>query len=112
MIDEACKLELNIKAFIEGYYLGNDSMSAVLDPANLPWVCDSIIVELHDSIVPFNLVATSHGIINTNGRGIFTFPLELRNHSYYIIVRHRNAVEIWSRLPVKIGLNTVYDFTH
>ena len=58
---------LNLKAFIEGFYMGGGQMQAVLynnDPviyaAN---ACDSVTVELHGAASPYNLVATSMGLL-------------------------------------------------
>ncbi len=109
-IHVGCGSTLNLKVFIEGLYISPDSMMAVLDPVNYPTICDSITVELHDTINPFDVISTVTNVISTKGLGQFVFT-NLEPRSYYIVVRHHNSVETWSKMPVMIGLNTSYDFT-
>ncbi|MEP7263500.1 MAG: putative metal-binding motif-containing protein [Bacteroidota bacterium] len=112
-IDENCSLTLHLKFFLEGYYLGGDSMIAVLDPLYKPAVSDTITVELHDVINPYMLIASNTSVINTMGLGDFKFSLELKNHSYYIVVRHRNSIETWSKAPLLLDANEVlFDYIH
>ena len=63
-IDEVCSVTLNLKLFIDGFYLGGDSMIAVVDPVNYPLLCDTIIVELHNAVTPYNMVYTLKGVID------------------------------------------------
>ena len=111
-IDEVCSVTLNLKLFIEGYYLGGDSMNAVVDPVNYPLLCDTIIVELHNAVTPYNIVYTLKGVIDIFGNGKFIFPLAALNESYYIVIKHRNAIETWSNLPVYLNnYHIAFDFT-
>jgi len=104
---------LQLRCFIAGYWAGNNSMNSVLlnqgiaAPATS---CDSIIVVLHSSVSPYQVVATSQSILNTNGWTTCYFSVPAGQ--YYIDVKHRNAVEAWSALPVSFSASTVtYDFT-
>src|SRR5206468_1632456 len=43
-------LTVNLKVYIEGFYIaGTDFMQAVIDPVNLPTVCDTVTLSLADS---------------------------------------------------------------
>jgi len=101
---------LNLKVFIEGYYT-NGAMTAVVDPINYPNLCDTITVELHDTTSPYNVVETATSTIDINGNGVFTFSPAISGNSYYIVVKTRNGVETWSKLPVTFGAVTNFDFT-
>ncbi|MBL0097200.1 MAG: hypothetical protein IPP46_12470 [Bacteroidetes bacterium] len=44
--------------------------------------------------------------------GNFVFPGSSIGNSYYIVVRHRNAIETWSKFPILFnGTAVTYDFT-
>jgi hypothetical protein len=106
---------LNLKAYLQGFYLGGGQMQAVLynnDPMLPSNYCDSLNVELHASTSPFALVASKNAILLTNGTANVQFPSNLANGSYYIVLRHRNSIETWSKNPVTFGSSTVtYDFS-
>ncbi len=113
LIDQLCSNTLQLKVFIEGFYIGNQTLAAVVDPTNQPGICDSVVVELHEVFAPYNMVYSIQGIINTQGESDFVFPPEILNHSYYIVVRHRNSINIWSKYPVLFDEHTkVFDLTH
>ena len=105
-------ITLNLKLFIEGFYSGGGFMQAVLDPVNYPSVCDSITVELHASTSPFQILHSVFGTVNTSGMGSFVFPGSSIGNIYYITIRHRNAIETWSKFPILFnGTAVTYDFT-
>lgn len=112
-VDELCSgITLNIKLIIEGFYLGNGKMAAVVNPTNFPNLCDTISVELHNKLSPYALVHTVSNTININGIGLFYFPDVVLNNSYYIVIRHRNTIETWSKNPVLFNTTVVsFDFT-
>lgn len=106
---------LNLKAFIEGYYLtGTGQMTPVLFNSGLstdPSVCDSIIVEFHDQFNPAVILATDNIVLKIDGTAFAHFPLALSGTAAYISIRGRNIIETWSKLPVNLGNNTTFDFT-
>ncbi len=103
---------LNLKFFIEGFYIGGGIMAAVIDPVNYPTLCDTVTVELHESNWPNNLVQSILGTIDIYGNGNFSFP-QVSCNNYYIVVRHRNSIETWSKLPLLISApNMSFDLTH
>ena len=116
-----CSITLNLKIFIEGFYTGNGEMIPILYNNSQsngdtlitdPNVCDTIIVELHDTIAPYNLLISKSAILYKNGDVSVNFPVSYSGGTYYIAVRHRNAIETWSKVPVLLGISTLFDFIH
>ena len=103
---------LTVKAYIEGFYIGGGQMTAVADPFTLPNKCDTIIVELHQPVSPFSTQVTRTGLLNTDGTITFSYPGAQVGNSYYIVIKGRNIIETWSKLPVQfISGNMTYDFS-
>jgi hypothetical protein len=106
---------INLKIFIEGYYTGSGQMQPLLFTSELspdPTACDSITVELHDSTSPFATVTTAKALLRINGSAEVVFPTSVLNNSYYIAVLHRNAMETWSKNPVRFNdAVESFDFT-
>jgi hypothetical protein len=105
-------VNLNLKAFVEGFYVGGGQMSAVVDPFLLPNKADTLTVELRQPAAPFGLIATRKALINTNGLFTVNFGSAQVNNSYYIVLKGRNSIETWSKNPVTlIPSGATYDFT-
>jgi len=105
---------LNLKAFIEGYRNGSGTMHPVLYQNGLhisPSACDSITVELHSVLPPHNAVHSVQALMDINGNAAAAFPPSAAGSSFYIVVKSRNGVETWSKLPVLINGVTNFDFT-
>ncbi len=109
-------LPLNVKLFLEGYYLGNSMMQPVLlNQAVLnatTFETDTVIVELHDDNDPALILDATSAILNTDGTLNCMFHSASPLTSYWLVVRHRNSIETWSSNT--IFLNTSgngYDFT-
>ena len=101
-VDEGCTISLNLKLFLEGMYLGGDSMLS----------SDTIKVDLRYAFSPYNIAWTSKDIIQQNGLGIFLFPAAVFNNNYYIVIQHRNAIETWTKFPVLFNSAVIsYDFS-
>ncbi len=108
------KLTLNVKAFLQGYYAGSGLMTNVLynqgvtmNPGN---ETDSITIELREANSPFDLISSTKQIIQTNGTVTYS-GLASAGLSCYIVLKHRNHIEIWSANPVLLTDNTFYDFS-
>ncbi len=100
-VDEGCSVTLNLKLFIEGFYIGNGMMI----------MSDTITVELHNAFAPFTIYTVT-GVISEFGVGSFVFPLPVLNTNCYIVIRHRNSIETWSKTPVFFNSNVKnFDFT-
>ena len=112
-VDDVCPVSvaLHLKMFFEALYLGNGTMVAVADPLNHPNLCDTVRIFLHEVTPPYNAVMTVKGTVSVTGNANFILPLSVNNQSYYISVRHRNSVEVWSKDPVLFTPNTNFDFT-
>ena len=108
-----CDDTLNLKLFIEGYYLSSSAMESTLlnqGVSTLSNITDSILVELHSDIAPYGLFDSKTTILNTDGTASCVFPA--LTNSYYIVIKHRNALQTWSANPMAFAGNTTsYDFT-
>ncbi len=110
-IDETiCFAALFLTVRFQGLY-HNTTMSAIANRTAFPTICDTITVALANSTSPYAIVYTSKGVINTNGQGTFNFPSAAANIPYYLIIRHRNSIETWSKNPVTLSSNTSVAFS-
>ena len=107
---------VNLTLFIEGYYTSNQTMRPVKINQENPNVSpadevEDIVVELHNANYPYALVASSTAILKTNGTASCNFastPAGL----YYIVIKTKNAIETWSKLPQQIGATPLnYNFS-
>jgi len=91
---------LDITALIQGFYDGTTM------------VPDNITVELHNSTTPFALVEAKTVALSATGTASPVFSLAKNLTSYYIVIKHRSAVETWSATPQQFtGSVLNYDFT-
>lgn len=109
-----CNANLTVKAFIEGYYIGAGQMQPVLtnqgQSTTVANQCDVATIELHSATSPYPLVQTATVPILTNGTMNHTFNLVV-GQSFYIAVKYRNGVQLWSANPVAMINTLTYDFT-
>jgi len=90
----------SLNVLIEGFYNGTSMTS------------DTITVELRSSFPPFNLIDQSKIFIDSNGQGSGIFFDAANETPYYIVIKHRNAIETWSSTPQNFSSGTlIYDFT-
>jgi len=106
-----CNVVLNLKLFIQGFYRSPGLMVAVVDPVNTPTLTDTIRVELHQSQTPFALQYQQNALLDTSGNCTVIFPAAIWMNNYYVVLKHRNALETWSKLPITFGATNFYDFT-
>jgi chitodextrinase len=103
------------KLFIEGYYdtTTNEMLSVKTNQgvagANTTDV-DDVTIELIDATT-LAVIASTTTMLQTNGNAVATFNTSISG-SYYIAIKHRNAIETWSSNPVTITPTTNYDFTN
>jgi hypothetical protein len=75
-------------------------------------VSDTVTAELHNSSSPYALVESKKGVLNTAGVGTFNFATVVNGTPYYIVVKHRNAIETWSSAGNSFTFGLLsYDFT-
>jgi len=112
ILSNPTNVTLTVRAFIQGFYLGGGQMNAVLNPEALPLVTDSITLYVMSTLYPHSEIINRTAVINTNGYASFILPSTFANNSYYLVLKHRNSIETWSKSPVFIGNGTAnFDFT-
>uniref|UniRef100_A0A7V2ZI65 Dockerin domain-containing protein n=1 Tax=Ignavibacterium album TaxID=591197 RepID=A0A7V2ZI65_9BACT len=75
-------------------------------------VPDTAIVELRKSQSPYQLLDSCVVFTDTSGSCIAEFNSVNLADSFYIVVKHRNSIEIWSKLPQQFTDAIMqYDFT-
>ncbi|TAH40827.1 MAG: hypothetical protein EYC69_10010 [Bacteroidetes bacterium] len=103
---------VSIDAFIEGFYSGNNLMKSALDTSQSGIICDSVRLELRNTLSPFSISHVDTSTINIFGGCKFIFPLSTVGHSFYLVFRHRNTIETWSSTPITFdGEAAYYSFT-
>lgn len=110
-----CGNTLNLKTFIQGYYIGAQQMNAALlnqGQPNTATQTDSIQIELRQTVAPYSVAYALSGVLLTNGNFNAYLPSSTAGNSYYIVVKNRNILETWSKNPVSFSGNTSYDFTN
>jgi len=104
-------VNLNIRALIQGFYIGGGMMHPAIDPVLYPSVCDTLTIKLLDTAGTYSTLYSASSVISTNGYGSFDFP-NLPHRSYFIQLVHRNALTVFSKYPVRFDSAFVsYDFT-
>jgi hypothetical protein len=72
---------------------------------------DFVTVELHDAINTATVAYTADGMLQTDGTLSVSFPAAAVGGDYYIVLKHQNALQLWSANPVTIASTTTYDFS-
>ena len=112
VIDENCTFTINIKLFIQGLY-SNGTMVPVLFTTGLSidsTDVDSVLVELHDQNLPYNKEAEATGILKMDGTLAVNFSSIFQNHAFYIVIRHRNSIQTWSKTPIYLVPFITFEF--
>jgi hypothetical protein len=108
---------LNLKLYLEGLYAGSGLMNKAQNAGGDQFpgtIADKITVELHNSIAPYAVAYSYDNVdLNTDGTVVISGIPAAVNGMYYIGIRHRNSIEVWSSLPVNFGLGSIlyYDIT-
>ncbi|HEY6626133.1 MAG TPA: M14 family zinc carboxypeptidase, partial [Ignavibacteriaceae bacterium] len=90
----------NFTSLIEGFYNGVSSTE------------DTVNVELRNVSSPHSLIDQTKIVLDENGQGNGRFYNAVNGTPYYIVLKHRNAVETWSAQPQTFSSNSLtYDFT-
>ncbi len=90
----------SLTVLIEGFYNGS-----TMKP-------DTVLVELRNSSAPYSFVDQAKIYLNSSGQGSGKFYNADNGTPYYIVVKHRNALETWSATPQTFTAGTLsYDFT-
>jgi hypothetical protein len=95
---------VNLTMFIEGYYLGGNTMNSVRWNQDYVSPSDEVevmTVNLHDATT-YELVDTATGTLKTDGTLSVTFTTAAAG-SYYLAVKGVNMIETWTATPQVIG---------
>lgn len=108
------RMTINLKAFIQAYYTGSGTMQNVLYNEGVTSVtgneCDTVQLQLREANPPYSIAYSTSQVIKTDGTLTINGQVTL-GASYYIVIKHRNALETWSANPLVVGELTNYDFT-
>jgi chitodextrinase len=105
---------ITVKLFIEGFY---NTTSHQMFPVKAnqgvgvsTTNVDDVTLELRDAST-LALAATTTSILQTNGLAAATFNSAISG-SYYLVIKHRNALQTWSSSPITVSSSTpLYDFS-
>jgi hypothetical protein len=109
--------QIALKLFLEGLYAGSSQMNQARNataPEYGTGISDRITVELHNASSPYGLAYSySNTDLHTDGVvNIDDVPAGITG-SYFIVVKHRNSIETWSKLPLDFSTpsDVNYDFS-
>ncbi len=103
---------LNVKVFLEGFYLGGRLMNASIDPVSMDTIADTLTVSLASPVNPHSILFTTKALLTTSGLAPAYFPQPALQQSYYIVLNHRNSIETWSAEPFAFNYpDSTFDFT-
>ncbi|MBK9637105.1 MAG: VCBS repeat-containing protein [Bacteroidetes bacterium] len=114
IVDEGCgNGSFHLKMLIEGLVQNGGFMISTLFDNGMnpdPNSSDSVYVELRTAASPYSLVHSHHVLLYRNG--FASIPYYPSVGSYYIVVKHRNGIETWSKNPVAFnGPSVFFDFS-
>ncbi|MEO8664172.1 MAG: PQQ-dependent sugar dehydrogenase [Ignavibacteria bacterium] len=93
---------LNLSAVLEGFYNMSDNKMAK----------DTVTVYLRNATPPYLIVDSVRSLLDSNGNGSFTFYNAINSTPYYIVLSHRNSLEVWSSSGKSFASNSLnYNFT-
>jgi len=105
---------VNLKLFIEGYYIGGGMMNSVRNNQDGVSPLDEVevvTVHLHEENAPYALVATATGMLKADGTLSVTYNTE-GTGQFYIHVDTVNGLDTWSASPQTVGSTPLsYDFS-
>lgn len=108
--------ELKLKVLVQGLYVGNGKMASALfsaDPTVSDSLSDSIEVELHEnnSATIYAVIYSQKAALSTSGNCVFSFPSAVVGNSYYVVIKHRNSIPVWTAVPITLTFNNTVDLT-
>jgi hypothetical protein len=107
---------LNLTVFLESLYAGSNTMNQAqksLAAQFAEGIADQVSIELHNSTDPYETAYSFNAIdLSTVGTLSINTISYLASGSYYIVIKHRNSVELWSSVPVSFAGTTMdYNFS-
>lgn len=93
---------LDLTVLLEGFY--NPNVNSMIR--------DSVRVYLRNATNPFAIVDSSKDLLSPAGQASFIFNNTANGVNYFLQIKHRNALETWSKTAVSFISNHLnYDFT-
>lgn len=92
-------VELNAK--LQGFWNGSEMNE------------DTVTVLVRSPLAPYNIVDSAKVLLNQNGYALVNFLNISPGIYYYLVVKHRNSIETWSKSAIQFvtGDPITYDFT-
>ena len=91
---------ISLNVLIEGFYNGLSSIS------------DTVTAELRNSSSPYAMIEKSKIVLDSSGYGSGKFSNTLNLIPYFLVIKHRNAIETWSAATQQFNLGALsYEFT-
>jgi len=103
--------ELTVRLFIEGIYNGNGFMDLPLVNSGLSGNAqhaDSVTLSLISPNELNSIAFSGKSLLRSNGNSTLLLPGWVLGNSYYIVIRHRNSIETWSKLPILFSTENTY----
>ncbi|MBI2416942.1 MAG: hypothetical protein HYV28_03405 [Ignavibacteriales bacterium] len=73
---------------------------------------DTLVAELHEMSSPYSLLGNDKQYLTPQGSAVFHFYNIANNTGYYVVIRHRNSIDLWSGTAVYFNnSSSSYDFT-
>jgi len=92
---------LDLTALIQGFY--NNITNTM--------VRDTVRVYLRNTSSPYSIVDSATSVLDSTGYGTFYFPNAVNGTLYYIVIKHRNSIETWSKQgQMFMSYQLSYDF--
>lgn len=93
---------LTLTCFVQGFY----------DAVTNAMINDTMTVYLRNNSSPYEIVDSSKTVLNSSGSGTFTFLNTENGVPYYLQLKHRNSIEMWSAAEQTFtGDLLTYDFS-
>ena len=97
------QIQLNFTVLIQGFY---DNVFGLM-------VKDTVTVLLKNVTTPYSNIDSVRTVLDSLGQGTIKLPGTIKNGTFYVVIRHRNALETWSTSGGVLfnSSNTNYNFT-
>jgi hypothetical protein len=104
---------MQIKTYLQGFY-DNGILNSALKNSNITSdnsVSDVIDVMFYDPADTTEPVETIAAFLRINGEIDVVLPEILVGNDYYISLKHRNSIQVWSASAVTLSDDLFYNFT-
>jgi len=115
---------LSLQMFLDGYYIYgsnpasmraaryNNLVASVSANPGVNTDVDVITVELRSAASLAVVAYSVSPILQKNGSVQCTFPVAAYGNSYYVVVKHRSSLPLWSANPITISGSTALNFAN